>query len=62
MPIDDGSWQLMAAELTPFYEERGQWFWLVRFEYVMSQTGPSNELELVVLMDGTVLEPTVSEH
>lgn len=57
----DGAWHLMAAELTPYDATEGKWFWVIRFEYVMDQTGPPNELELFVLMDGKVLEPTITE-
>lgn len=59
--IHDGLWLIEAAELTPFDEQRGQWFWLIRFEYSMSQPGPPNELLVVVLMDGTVIQPTMTK-
>jgi hypothetical protein len=55
----DGGWYLEGAELTPFDPERGHWYWLVRYQYGMSQTGPPHELRLVVLMDGTVVETNV---
>ena len=58
-PYSDGSWRLMAAELTPFDDDQGLWYWLVRFEYVVSAPDPPDELRLVVLMDGSVLEPTL---
>ena len=52
---EGGAWRLMAAELTPL----GLWYWLVRFEYGGSSPEPPDELRLVVLMDGSVLEPTL---
>jgi hypothetical protein len=58
----DGSWQLVAAELTPFDDNAGQWYWLVHFEYEMARSGSPNELRLIVLMDGTVPEPSVSDY
>jgi hypothetical protein len=55
----DGRWKIRAAELTPAADDR--WFWLVRFEYSMDQTGSPNEILIPVLMDGTVLEPEITE-
>ena len=56
---EGGAWRLMAAELTPLDDDLGLWYWLVRFEYVVSSPEPPDELRLVVLMDGSVLEPTL---
>lgn len=58
--IDYGWWELRAAELTPFNSDH--WYWRVRFQYIVEQTGPPNELELFVLMDGTVVESTVTKN
>lgn len=58
--IDYGRWELTAAELTPF--DSKHWYWRVRFQYFVEQTGPPNELELFVLMDGTVVEPTITKN
>jgi hypothetical protein len=60
--IGDGVWIMEAAELTPYDGERGQWYWQVRIAYEMTRTGPPDELRLVVLMDGTVIQPTVSSN
>jgi hypothetical protein len=58
-PYGGGSWFLMAAELTPLNDDLGLWYWVVRFECVVSSPDPPDELRLVVLMDGSVLEPTI---
>ena len=57
--LDDGKWKIVAIELIPGGGDR--WFWLVRFEYIKFQSGPANVFLLPVLMDGTVLEPEISD-
>ena len=58
--VRDGEWALEDVQLTPYGEDH--WYWVVRFVYDMSQSGPPNELELVVLMDGTVVEPKIKKE
>jgi hypothetical protein len=60
--IERGWWTMDSAELKAFDQENGQWYWMILFDYRMAQTGPPNELRIVVLMDGTVIEPTVTKE
>ncbi len=55
-------WRLGHAALVPFDAENGQWYWVVLFYAYMDQTGPRQEFGSIILMDGTVLEPVLSEH
>jgi hypothetical protein len=56
---DDFTWKLQHASLTPADDDK--WYWLVHFdaEFQGVSTGIPNHLRLVVLMDGTAIEPTV---
>ncbi len=51
-----GHWEREAAELREARDEH-RWYWLVRYEFSETGTGPVPELILFVLMDGTVVEP-----
>jgi hypothetical protein len=58
---DDWKWHREHVELHEFF---GRWYWTVRYrayntDIVFYVTLP--ELTLVVLMDGTVIEPTIVE-
>lgn len=60
-------WVLDETELMPWDADRGYWYWKLTFgkQYQPSEgemlmpghTGPPSELVLVVLMDGTVIQP-----
>ena len=60
----DFNWRLRSIELVPGDGDR--WFWLVNYEEQprlrpgTGASGPWSELRLIVLMDGTVVEPEVS--
>ena len=61
-------WVIEQTSLVPWNVESGYWYWQIQFgqEYqpppnmVMGagHSGPATELNLIVLMDGTVLTPT----
>jgi hypothetical protein len=59
---DPGEWSLISAQLIPYDANESTWVWRVLYEYLMDQTGPPNEFAVVVLMDGTVIEPEVREQ
>jgi hypothetical protein len=59
---NDKDWQVSAVELTPHDVNRGLWYWIVRFETLVERSGTPSELRLVVLMDGTVVEPRKDEN
>jgi hypothetical protein len=57
---DDYKWVLVTADLTPDGDEK--WYWLINCEahpQVGASSGVPFCLKLVVLMDGTVVEPQV---
>lgn len=63
-PIDylNSPWRLDSAELVPFHESEGHWYWRIRFSRLAEgpfETLPSGDMCLVVLMDGAVLEPVL---
>lgn len=53
-------WHIQNIELVPFDMESGQWYWLIRFWY--GNAGWPYELAIIVLMDGTVVEPTIKSE
>lgn len=55
-------WVLQFASLYPTGE--GKWYWLVHYdaEFQGGSTGIPNHLQLVVLMDGTVITPLVKDY
>lgn len=54
-------WRLETASLVPWWPDlpSGRWFWEIRYHAYNEggYTGPSNDLNLVVLMDGSVIQP-----
>jgi len=56
-------WHLESAALTPWTPERpnGHWFWVICYRAYPpgGMSGPSDELNVVVLMDGTVVQPAM---
>ena len=52
-------WELQHASLCPADVANGQWYWLVEFheQFMGASSGYPANLRLVVLMDGTVVEP-----
>lgn len=57
---ENDCWTLTGAEVRPF-DNDDKWYWRVRFEAFISQTGPPHEIEFFVLMDGVVVEPTLHD-
>jgi hypothetical protein len=58
---EDWKWHLESASLRP--SDEGRWFWLVSFVAYPQRAmlaGVPPTLRLVVLMDGTVVEPKVT--
>lgn len=55
-------WKLQRASLTPAVNDK--WYWLVHFdaEFQGGSSGIPNHLRLVVLMDGTAVEPIVKNQ
>ncbi len=53
-------WSLLAVSLTPLDLENQKWCWVISFELV-SKTGTisgiTNEIDVFVMMDGSVIEP-----
>jgi hypothetical protein len=56
----DPYWVVSTIELTPYDIDRGLWYWVVQFETCLDASGPPALLRLIVLMDGTVVEPAGS--
>ena len=64
---DDWNWILDATELVPWEAVSGHWYWKFTFAkihrtsdgdmMVAGHSGPPTEFVLVVLMDGTIIEP-----
>ena len=54
-------WELQSAALCPADVANGQWYWLVVFQEQFQgfSSGYPAHLRLVVLMDGTVVEPEI---
>lgn len=65
---DDKGWRwcLKSATLTPWTPESpsGHWFWEIAYHACPpgGYAGPSNDLHLAVLMDGTVVRPKTSKR
>ena len=55
---DLSGWRIERAELLAHDEAMGQWYWQITFWYQSAGWPP--ELVLIVLMDGTVLEPEIT--
>jgi len=64
-------WGLASAALTPLSPENPGdkqtpdcWYWLITYEAFSTggMTGPSQQLEVAVLMDGTVVRPTIEDY
>ena len=53
-------WAMVSAELTPYDEANGQWFWMIRFQGLRDQSGPPVEFLVPVLMDGRVITPQLN--
>ena len=61
---DDESfnWKLVSASLKPLHGGEGFWCWEITFEQKETETDHfGNELRLFVLMDGKVLEESMSD-
>ncbi|MEN6452464.1 MAG: hypothetical protein ABFC96_18400 [Thermoguttaceae bacterium] len=64
----DGSWEIESVNLTPLdpgndnRENKDCWYWLVRYELFGSIGGQPPQLEIAILMDGTVVRPAVREQ
>jgi hypothetical protein len=63
----DFKWHLVSAELEHDFlnePDSGKWWWAIRYEAHIRQGGESgipNHLKIIVLMDGTVIEPKITE-
>jgi hypothetical protein len=57
-------WRLESAKLVPWFPASGRWFWEIQYHAYRdgSYAGPSNDLNLVVLMDGFVVQPTIRKR
>ena len=57
-------WVIKEAAITPYDANEGIWFWLITFEQETNgiTTGMTPYLKLVVLMDGTVIEPDLVQQ
>jgi hypothetical protein len=61
-------WHLVSAQLERNWglkTDTGKWWWLINFEAhvrVGGQSGRPINLRVVVLMDGTVIEPTICDE
>ncbi len=67
----DWFWGLASVALTPCNpgnpgneETRGHWYWLVTYEAFPTggMTGPPPQLEVAILMDGTVVKPEIRDY
>lgn len=67
----DWIWGLASVALTPFNAENPGdeetprcWYWLVTYEAFPTggMTGPPSQLEVAVLMDGTVVRPEIRDY
>ena len=67
---DDWFWQLESASLRPLdpanpdnEQNNNCWYWLITYEAFPTggSTGPPPQLEVAVLMDGTLVSPTNTE-
>jgi len=57
---EDFKWTLKATSLQP--AGNGKWYWLVHYDAEFpGSTGIPNHLRLVVLMDGTAIQPVVKD-
>lgn len=54
---EDGRWGRVAMELR--LATADHWYWLARYELEADGTGPTPDLIILVLMDGTVITPQV---
>lgn len=62
---DEFYWGLVSASVVPWRYQDGYWYWQITFERHVKRGGSSGwppEIRLVVLMDGTVVEPQISER
>ena len=68
---DDWFWQLESASLRPLDPGNPDnelndncWYWLITYEAYPTggATGPPPQLEVAVLMDGTLVSPTITEN
>ena len=59
----DHTWVLQHASLVPTDARNGYWYWRVLFfeESQHASSGGPPYLELAVMMDGTVVEPTIKD-
>ncbi len=63
----DFKWRLISATLDHTWgsgsDAAKKWWWSVRFEarFRGDETGRPNHLEVLVLMDGTVIEPKIED-
>ena len=57
-------WEFQHAMLCPADGKAGYWYWLVVFyeEFAGASSGVPPDLRLVVLMDGTVVEPEINDY
>ena len=57
------TWVLQHAALYPSDSQNGYWYWLVEFqeEFQHKSNGRPGKLRLVVMMDGTVIEPILKD-
>ena len=65
----DASWELESLSLMPLdpgnpaiQENRNCWYWLVRYEAFGSIAGVPKQLEIAILMDGTVVSPVLRKE
>lgn len=61
--LEDFEWGLSSITLVPWDAESGYWYWMIYFEQLVLQggsTGVPSHLNVIVLMDGTVVHPTVT--
>ncbi len=64
----DYKWYLVSATLEQDWSESsdpGKWWWSINYEAHVragGETGGINRLDIIVLMDGTVVEPKISDY
>ncbi len=63
---EDLVWSLESASIVPWQYETGFWYWHITFDLNprpgRGGTGIPARFDVIVLMDGTVLQPTIKDY